>query len=98
MIIIFILSDTTLEIGAPSTALFYLYVQFRYPLYCFDVDACKKSFRKRLLSKFTESQTLSMEVPLTDGQILRFQSRLRSLTENYNGGEYERVVNFLGKD
>jgi hypothetical protein len=39
-----------------------------------------------------------MEVPLTDGQILRFQSRLRSLTENYNGGEYERVVNFLEKD
>jgi len=97
-IIISISRDTALEIGAPSTALYILYAQFRYPSSCSDVDGCKKLFQKRIESTIEEPKTLSMEVPLIDGQIIRFHSRLRSLIENYNEGEYESDVNSLGND
>ncbi len=97
-IIIFILSDTVLGIGAPSTALFILYAQFRYPSSCSGVDGCNKLFKNRLKSTIESPEIRNIEVPLTDGQILRFRTTLRSLADNYQGGEYERDVNLLEKD
>ncbi len=97
-IIILIFSDRALEIGDPSTALFNLFAQFRYPADCSNVDACKKAFKQRLKSTISTSRILNIEVPLTDGQILNFRASMRDLVDPYQEGEYESDVNFLGKD
>ncbi len=97
-IIIFILRDTEIGIGAASTALFELYVQFRYPSYCFGVDACKKLFLKQIKSRIEEPIIRNITVPLTDGQILYFLGILHDLNDNYQGGEYELDVNFFRKN
>jgi hypothetical protein len=55
-------------------------------------------FRKEVLLKFLDPRTLSIVLPLIDGEILRFQARVYSLIQNYGEYEYESDVNFLGKD
>jgi hypothetical protein len=97
-IIIFISRDTAQEVGGPSTALFILYAQFRYPSSCFDVAGCKNLFQNQIQSTIESPKIRNIAVPLIDGQILSFQAVVSSLTESYQGGEYERYVNFLGKD
>jgi hypothetical protein len=97
-IIIFILRDTAQGIGAPYTALFDLYVQFRYPRYCSDVDGCKKLFQQRIKSTIELPEIRDIVVPYTDGEILRFRGILRYLTVSYQGGEYQSDGHFLGKD
>ncbi len=80
-IMIFILRDTARDVGGPSTDLFNLYAQFRYPASCFGNSGCEKLFENQVKSKIEANPTPSMEVPLTDGQILSFQTRLLSLTD-----------------
>ncbi len=97
-IIILILRDSAQEIDGPSTALFYLYAQFRYPRSCSYVESCKKLFAQRIKSTIESPEIRNMEVPLTDGEIIRFAAKISSLTVSYQGGEYERDVNFFGPD
>jgi hypothetical protein len=97
-IIIFISRDTAQEVGGSSTVLFILYAQFRYPSSCFDGAECKNLFQNQIQSTIESPKIRNIAVPLIGGQILSFQALVSSLTKSYQGGEYERYVNFLRKD
>ena len=82
-----ILRDTTLKMGANGTDLFNLYARLQYPSYCFNNAMCKSSFRQQCLDKIKDPRIHNMEVPLSDGQTLRFKGRVRSVTEYCDGSE-----------
>jgi len=95
-LIIFISRDTTSEVGTNGTDLFNVYAVLQYPRYCFNNALCKSSFQAKCLNTITEPTTRALEVPLLDGEILRFEGRVLSVTQNYDGseGDYQIDVHF----
>jgi len=97
-LIILISRGATLEIGGPLTTVYILYLRIRYRHQCSNVKECQTLFLQQVLAIFLDPRTLSVKIPLTNGQIISFQARVLSINQHYSEYEYESNINFLGKD
>ncbi len=91
--IILILRDTIQQ----TIYYFQIVMRIVYPPKCLDVYKCQQLFRQKVLNKFSTYRIFFVTVRFVDGGILRFETQLNGMVENYGKNTYTSGDNILAR-